>query len=191
MRLVALLVGLVLLGVVASIAGGCSKAPADNGVASSRSSRPVQEAVIDLSPAGHEQSHLGPFPPTEVVSPERFRSMGVKAIDRSLVGDGVFVETRRTPDGSFITQIGDALFSFSEGERKLPGRLDPARAARCRGTDPGRGGFDQRAPGTRNRTRWGTSPGSPGMNGDWRFVLFDVGDRWGVDRLVQLAESLR
>jgi len=28
-------------------------------------------------------------------------------------------------------------------------------------------------------------------DGDWRFVLFDVGDRWGVDRLVQLAESLR
>src|SRR5690606_12416347 len=190
MRLVALLVGLVLLGVVASIAGGCSKAPADNGVASSRSSRPVQEAVIDLSSAGHEQSHLGPFPPTEVVSPERFRSMGVKAIDRSLVGDGVFVETRRTPDGSFITQIGDALFLSQRASESSPSvwtlRVPPDREGQIRVVAVsinGRPGLGIERDGDFARLAWD--------DGDWRFVLFDVGDRWGVDRLVQLAESLR
>lgn len=148
------------------------------------------EAVIDLAPSDPWQSPLGLFPPTEWIEPERFRFLGVKQIDRSLLGDEWPIETRRTPDGAYLTQIGEALFLTQRPRFSSPAawtlRVPPGTAGRLRVVAvaiDGRIGLGVERAGDFARLAWD--------DGDWSFVLFDVGCKWGIERLVPLAASVR
>lgn len=180
MRLALALLGLCL-------AGGCGWLPIV-GTPSPLSTR--EEAIIDLAPADEWHSPLGLFPPTEMIDPAQFSSLGVKIVDPTLLGDGTTIETRRTPDGAYMTQIGEALFltqrprssaSPSWTLRVPPGTKGSLRVVAI--SIAGHIGLGVERPGDFTRLAW--------SDGRWSYVFFDIGHEWGIERLVALAESLR
>lgn len=149
-----------------------------------------QEAVIDIAPGGEWSSPLGQFPPTERIESDALRALGVKVVDPSLLDGVPMVETRRTPEGAYITQFGDALFLTQRPLETAPGRWTLRVPPDVRGSVRvvavsigGRVGLGVERPGDFARLSWSDE--------QWSYVFFDVGRRWGIERLVTLAESLR
>lgn len=147
------------------------------------------EAVIDLSPPKEGRSSLGIFPPTEPVPEERLRSLGVRRVAPGALPSGLWVETRRAPDGAYITQYGEDLFltQRSLAARPVPWTLLVPEAAQgklrvaaflIRG-EPALG---IERPGEFSRLEW--------TEGRFRYIFFDVSGAWGIERLAELARGL-
>lgn len=150
----------------------------------------IEEAVIDLTPKDDWRSPLGLFPPTEVIDQAQLSRLGVKMIDPAALDAALPIETRRTPDGSYITQIGEALFLTQRLRtsststwtlRAPPGAEGTLRVVAV--PIAGRTGLGIERPGDFARLAW--------SDGRWSYVFFDIGNEWGIERLVSLAESLR
>lgn len=181
-----------ILGLCASFGCGWFVANQDDAWSGNKELNPVvaHEATIDLAPAGEWSSHLGQFPPTERVQPEMLDALGIKSVDPSLLAGVSVVETRRTSDGSYVTQIGDSLFLTQRpldlASTRWTLRVPPEARGRLRVAAVsinGHVGLAVEHPDNFARLAWSDS--------QWSFVLFDVGRRWGLERLVTLAESLR
>lgn len=181
-----------ILGLCASFGCGWFVANQDDAWSGNEELNPVvaHEATIDLAPAGEWSSHLGQFPPTERVQPEMLDALGIKSVDPSLLAGVSVVETRRTSDGSYVTQIGDSLFLTQRpldlASTRWTLRVPPEARGRLRVAAVsinGHVGLAVEHPDNFARLAWSDS--------QWSFVLFDVGRRWGLERLVTLAESLR
>lgn len=149
------------------------------------------EAVIDLAPGYEKRSSLGIFPPTEVVSAEARRALGIKEVPEEALPPGLFIETRRGPDGAFVTQFGDDLFltQRTREDSREPWTLRVPHGARgtlrvvAAALGESAVGLGVERPGEFARLEW--------TDGPWRLVLFDVSGGWGLDRLVELARAVR
>ena len=147
------------------------------------------EAVLDFSHQRDRRPSLGIFPPTEVVAPERLSALGVKRVRQGLLPEGLFVETRRAPDGAYVTQYGDDLF--------LTQRLLAARSSRWTLLVPQGTAGTIRVGAARvgeatalGVERAGEFARLEWTDGEWSYVFFDVSGAWGIERLLELARSL-
>ena len=60
-------------------------------------------------------------------------ALGIKSVDPSLLAGVSVVETRRTSDGSYVTQIGDSLFLTQRPLELASTRWTLPRSTRARG----------------------------------------------------------
>lgn len=144
--------------------------------------------IIDLSPTPPEQSPFGTFPPTEIVDHAQARRQGVKLPTVEI--DGWAIEIRKTPDGVFVTQLGERIFLTqmpiqADGS---PWRLRVPQGARgeihvASATVHSMPALGVSRPGEFTRLSW--------HDENFHYILVDFGGRWDLDEAIKIARSLK